>query len=49
MGGLVPGRPHPKSRRCAFAVRMIPALIVNDEQVDQALDIWADVVADVTD
>ncbi|MPY99577.1 MAG: aminotransferase class III-fold pyridoxal phosphate-dependent enzyme [Actinophytocola sp.] len=29
-------------------VRMIPPLVVNAEQVDAALDIWADVVAEVT-
>jgi len=29
-------------------VRMIPALVVNGEQVDDALEIWADVVAEVT-
>ncbi|ADD41612.1 aspartate aminotransferase family protein [Stackebrandtia nassauensis] len=28
-------------------VRMIPALVVNSEQIDEALGIWADVVADV--
>lgn len=29
-------------------VRMIPALVVNGEQIDEALDIWADVVDQVT-
>lgn len=29
-------------------VRMIPPLVVNAEQIDAALDIWADVVAEVT-
>ncbi|MQA60174.1 MAG: aminotransferase class III-fold pyridoxal phosphate-dependent enzyme [Actinophytocola sp.] len=29
-------------------VRMIPALVVNSEQIDNALDIWADVLAEVT-
>ncbi len=29
-------------------VRMIPALVVNSEQIDEALDIWADVVDQVT-
>lgn len=29
-------------------VRMIPALVVNGEQIDEALDIWADVVQQVT-
>jgi 4-aminobutyrate aminotransferase len=29
-------------------VRMIPALVVNGEQIDEALSIWQDVVAEVT-
>ncbi|MPY79106.1 MAG: aminotransferase class III-fold pyridoxal phosphate-dependent enzyme [Actinophytocola sp.] len=29
-------------------VRMIPALVVNAEQIDTAIDIWADVVSEVT-
>ncbi len=29
-------------------VRMIPPLVVTSEQVDEALEIWADTVASVT-